>query len=189
MGTPPVSTDQGKALRICQSSALQKADSSSVWEMYVYYSYLKQNTNSAIILYLPTMGMDSEWVSQVIFIWFKVFNGKLPLGSFLVQQNIQPNHQLTPKPSTQKTHHSPSWNQESLWQMKQIPFAVAQDLTASLMVHIYLRTLKHVIYKLLLSHSGLLGMCIICSRNWNSSFIYVSLKRLADGEKPSEKWP
>lgn len=37
---------------------------------------------------------------------------------------------------------------------KQIPFAVVQDLTVSLPAHVYLRILKHVIYKLLLSHSG-----------------------------------
>lgn len=48
----------------------------------------KHNINTAIISYLPTMGLDSEWVSRVILIWVKVFNGKLRLESLLVQQNI-----------------------------------------------------------------------------------------------------
>lgn len=59
--------------------------------------------------------------------------------------------------------------------MKQIPFAAAQDLTASLTVHIYLRTLKHVIYKLLLSHSGLSGMRIIYVQEIGIALLFMFL--------------
>lgn len=86
------------------------------------------------------MGLKSKQVSQEIFIWAKVFNGKLWLGSSLGQQNVWVNYQLTPKPNKQKS--TPHHHETRRFCDRQSKFALAEDLTVSLMVHIYLKTLN-----------------------------------------------
>lgn len=60
-------------------------------------------------------------------------------------------------PPETSMHKEPSRHHPGVWrlrQAKQTQVVVVQDLTVSLTVPVYFRTLKHVIYKLLLSHSG-----------------------------------
>lgn len=87
MAIPLVNTYHGKTL-LSTVVSVWLPDSSSAYKMYIYYFIKKQNKNLVIITYLFTMGLDYKWVSQVVLTRVKVFNGKLWLGSFLVQQNI-----------------------------------------------------------------------------------------------------
>lgn len=126
----------GQPLHICQG--LTPRQSYCIWDACSLF-LTKTKQNLAIICCLFTMGLKCKWVSQEIFIWAKVFNGKLRLGSSLGQQNAWANHQLTPKPTNQKPtpHH-----RRTRFCDRQSKFAVAEDLTASLMVRIYLKTLN-----------------------------------------------
>lgn len=91
-------------------------------------------------------------MTRVILIRVKVFNSEGRWESF---GDSRTGSETSSYPPETSTHKEPSRHHPGVWrQAKQTQVVVVQDLTVSLTVPVYFRTLKHVIYKLLLSHSG-----------------------------------